>query len=320
MTQKVIHITYFIMLIIIISCSSKQPSFNLFFSEIRATCVTFVRPGDIDHYIGYRIVEYKPEITDYPISNYGGQPKRKNYPPPSIPDTTLLGPTIPEGMYTKEWLTKHQSERRYFRSYNNGVAYFRYKENEGLYRVVVLKAVADGVEIWAWLESEEEIAGSFIVQACFRLSGDTNSPWRHGMAIVPELSEYDLWSTGDTLSLTYVRKKDEWQNVEPKKEKITFYTSAGLEHLQQQQITIDDNLIVPHGLIIRESIDGTSVAGMYWDRTVKVSNHQPADCLHAYVDLGPVKPGAKKIVHGKIYWFNGNKDDLLRHWQKDFTQ
>jgi len=303
----------------IFSCSREQKSVDLFLSEIRATCVTFVRPGDIDHYIGYRIVEYKPEITDYPISNYAGQPKRKNYPPPSIPDTTLLGPTLPEGKYTKDWLTKHQSERRYFRSYNNGVAYFRYKENEGLYRVVVLKAVADGVEIWAWLESEEEIAGSFIVQACFRLSGDTNSPWRHGMAIVPELSEYDLWSTGDTLSLTYVRQNNEWRNVEAKKEKVTYYTTAVVTHIRQQNIVVDEEHIVPHGLILRESMDGTNVAGMYWERTSRVSNHQPADCLHAYIDLGPVHPGEKNIVHGKMYWFSGNKQDLLRHWNRDFN-
>ncbi len=303
----------------IVSCSGEQKSVDLFLSEIRATCVTFVRPGDIDHYIGYRIVEYQPEITDHPISNYAGQPKRKNYPPPSIPDTTLLGPTIPKGMYTKEWLTKHQSERRYFRSYKNGVAYFRYKENEGLYRVVVLKAVADGVEIWAWLESEEEIAGSFIVQACFRLSGDTNSPWRHGMAIVPELSEYDLWSTGDTLSLTYVRQNNAWQQVEPLKEKITYYTSSVVNYLQKQQRIVDNDLIVSHGLIIRESLDGNNVAGMYWEKTVKVSNHQPADCLHAYIDLGPVHPGEKNIVHGKMYWFGGNKQDLLRHWNRDFN-
>jgi hypothetical protein len=305
-------------IVFLIFCSPQKPTFDLFLSEIRATCVTFVRPGDVDHYIGYRIVEHKPEITDHPISGYENQPERITHQIPDIPDKTMADPLIPKGTYNQEWLTQYQSEKVYFRSYKNGIAHFRYKEAEGLHRILIMKAVSDGVEIWLWLESEEAISGSYIIQSCFRLSGDTNSKWRHGMAIVPELSEYDVWSTGDTLSLTYVSRDRKLSRVDAKKEKIIYYTSATIPYLQMLNQRVEDKYIVPHGLIIRESLDSTSVAGMYWERTVRISNHHPADCLHAYVDLGPVRPYERKIVHGKMYWFRGNKDDLLYHWQKDF--
>ncbi|HEX9971408.1 MAG TPA: hypothetical protein VGD14_04995 [bacterium] len=307
-------------LLFITGCSRQHHNFDLLYSDAKRTCVTFVRRGEINHYIAYRIVEHEPEITDHPISDYAGQPKRANYPSSTIPDTTLPGPTVPKGTYTDGWMSRYQDEQRYFRSYYNSVAHFRYKEDEGLYRVVVLKAVADGVDVWAWLESEKEIPGSYIVQACFRLSGATNKEWRQRIAFIPELSEFDLWATGDTLSLTYIRQNNAWRSVEAMNEKVTYYTPTGIGHIQKQNIDVDSDRVVPHGLVTRESVDGKSVAGMYWERTTGVSNHHPADCLHSFIDLGPVKPGEKNILHGKLYWFKGNKDDLLRHWQKDFKK
>jgi hypothetical protein len=316
--RSLIYLILSLAIVFLIFCSPQKPTSNIFLSEKRATCVTFVRPGDVDHYIGYRIVEHKPEITDHPISGYENQPERIKHQIPDIPDNTMSGPLIPRGTYNQGWLTQYQDEKLYFRSYKNGIAHFRYKEAEGLQRVIILKSVSDGVEIFLWLESEKVIPGSYIIQSCFRLSGDTNSKWRHGMAIVPELSEYDLWSTGDTLSLTYIIRDGNWEQVDAKKEKIIYYTSESIPFFQILNQKVDNNYIVPHGLIIRESIDSNDVAGMYWERTVKISNHHPADCLHAYVDLGPIKAGERNIVHGKMYWFRGNQDDLLAHWQKDF--
>ncbi len=317
--QNLKNIILNLAIVFLIFCYPQKPTFDIFLSEKKATCVTFVHPGDVDHYIGYRIVEHKPEITDQPISGYENQPHRKKDQIPDIPENTVAGPLKPRGTYNQEWLTQYQNERLYFRSYKNGIAHFRYKETEGLYRVIIMKAVSDGVEIFLWLESENEILGSYIIQSCFRLSGDTNSKWRHGMAIVPELSEYDLWSTGDTLSLTYIIRNGKWEQVDAIKEKIIYYTSESIPFFQILSQKVDNNYIVPHGLIIRESIDSNNVAGMYWDRTVKISNHHPADCLHAYVDLGPVKAGERNIVHGKMYWFRGNQNDLLTHWRKDFN-
>ncbi len=308
-----------IAIMVIIGCSrQQQPTYDIFYSDAQRTCVTFIRHGEIDHYVGYRIVEHEPEITDHPISDFSEQPKRVDCPLPSVSDTTLPEPLIPKGINTDEWMTNYKDEQRYFRSYNNGVAHFRYKEEDRLYRVVVFKAAADGVDVWIWLESEMEIPGSYIVQACFRLSGATNKKWRRKIALVPELSEFDLWAIGDTLSLTYVYKNNNWHNIEAKNERVFYYTSAGIELQQHQNISVDNGKIIPHGLIIREIRDGKSVAGMYWERTIMVSNHHPADCIHSFVDLGPVMPGEKNVVHGKLYWFKGNKNDFLFHWQQDF--
>jgi hypothetical protein len=36
----------------------------------------------------------------------------------------------------------------------------------------------------------------------------------------------------------------------------------------------------------------------------------PAECLHAGVDMGPLKAGESRMVGGKFYWLAGTKDDV----------
>jgi hypothetical protein len=94
---------------------------------------------------------------------------------------------------------------------------------------------------------------------------------------------------------------------------------------------------IDHGLILRETLDRKKVpasyfrrtapgeawdrisTGLYWERTAWVSNRHPADCVHAVVYLGPLPPGGSRTVHGKFYWIDGTKDDLLAAWQEDFN-
>jgi hypothetical protein len=75
---------------------------------------------------------------------------------------------------------------------------------------------------------------------------------------------------------------------------------------------------VDHGLIIRESLDSRCSSGMYWERTAYISNRHPADCLHASMDFGPLKAGQSRTVHGKFYFIDGPKDNLLGAWRRDF--
>jgi hypothetical protein len=49
-----------------------------------------------------------------------------------------------------------------------------------------------------------------------------------------------------------------------------------------------------------------------------VTDHHPADCLHAIVNIGDLPPHSRRVIRGKIYWFKGTKRDLLKQWRADF--
>ena len=75
---------------------------------------------------------------------------------------------------------------------------------------------------------------------------------------------------------------------------------------------------VDNGLVTRVNADGTWVCGIFWERTTHVSDHHPADCLHAIVNLGPIAPKAKRAIRGKIYWAQLTKAELRNRWASDF--
>jgi hypothetical protein len=318
--EEIMRLSFVITFCIFITHSLFPQNYNIYFSDNKRSCVSITKSGIEYRYIGYRIVEHKPEITKKPISEYADIPGRYNYPIPILSGKITEFPTIPKWQYTGHWLSNYTDQNKSFRSYQNGVVYYKIKEDNHLYRIVILRPVGDGVELWMWLEGESNIQGSYLIQCCFRLSGDTNSEWRHGIALIPELSEYDLWSSGDSTSLTFVLNNNTWYPIKATKEVVYYYTGAGYDYYSKKSSMINVQSKIPCGLIIRESIDRHMVAGMYWEKTAAVSNHHPADCLHAFVDLGPLKAGHKNIVHGKLYWFDGNKQDLLEHWKQDFNR
>jgi len=66
------------------------------------------------------------------------------------------------------------------------------------------------------------------------------------------------------------------------------------------------------GLIIRESTDGQWVAGIEWDDFLSCQGHNPWQCMHLCVKVGPLKKGETKTIHGKIHLFKGTKEDCYR--------
>jgi hypothetical protein len=60
------------------------------------------------------------------------------------------------------------------------------------------------------------------------------------------------------------------------------------------------------------------VCGIYLERTTHISDHHVADCLHTYVNIGPIPPHGKRAIRGKIYWMKASKDNLFTLWQKDW--
>ena len=66
------------------------------------------------------------------------------------------------------------------------------------------------------------------------------------------------------------------------------------------------------GLIIRESTDGKWVTGIAWDRFLGAQGHNPWECMHLSIRVGPLGPKETRKVHGRIWLFEGTKQDLLK--------
>ena len=74
------------------------------------------------------------------------------------------------------------------------------------------------------------------------------------------------------------------------------------------------------GLIIRESTDGKWVAGIAWESFLSAQGHNPWECMHLCARVGPLKRNEKRTIRGKVYLFEGTKEDCLRRYRADFEK
>jgi hypothetical protein len=74
------------------------------------------------------------------------------------------------------------------------------------------------------------------------------------------------------------------------------------------------------GIMIRESSDGKWVTGVAWEDFLSAQAHNPWECMHLAVRVGPLKPGARKIIRGKVYLFQGKKEDCFQRYRADFPR
>jgi len=74
-----------------------------------------------------------------------------------------------------------------------------------------------------------------------------------------------------------------------------------------------------NGIMLRESKDGQYVMGIAWESFLSAQGHNPWDCMHLSIKVGPLAKGEKKTVRGKIYLFKGSKEDGLKELEKDFA-
>ena len=193
----------------------------------------------------------------------------------------------------------------------------------------------DGIDMLLLVETEESALPAFYgIQQCFRLSGATNSEWRHKYALTPAFSEYDCWERApdgeEKTSLTWVLRGGALQQLPVCTEAVGYRTPYGeaidLErsgkHLDalKQVGPYEARMLetAEAGLILRSSQSQDWSCGLYWERTTHVTNHHPADCLHAIVNIGGIPPHSKRALRGKIYWLPGSGDELVRHWRRDF--
>jgi hypothetical protein len=72
-----------------------------------------------------------------------------------------------------------------------------------------------------------------------------------------------------------------------------------------------DPLNAEIGAIIRESDDGSYVAGIVWDDFLSAQGHNPWTCMHLSVRAGALAPDESVTRRGRIYLFNGTAQDCL---------
>jgi hypothetical protein len=74
------------------------------------------------------------------------------------------------------------------------------------------------------------------------------------------------------------------------------------------------------GLLIREATDAKWVTAIAWEEFLSAQGHNPWDCMHLCVRVGPLKAGESKSIRGRIYLFPGSKEDCLERIREDFDE
>lgn len=72
------------------------------------------------------------------------------------------------------------------------------------------------------------------------------------------------------------------------------------------------------GILIRESFDRKWITGIAWERFLSVQGHNPWHCMHVAVQVGPLRRGESRTIRGKIYLFEGSREDCYRRFKRDF--
>lgn len=292
-------------------------------------CATFVWLEPPDVYIGYRFLEGDAQTG--PPRDYRDQPRLVAAPHRHMSNQPVSRPVA----LRPDWLEAFDGEiddrgkesRLRFGVEDSGAAWAEVAtKGAAVLRRFGFQPAADGVWLTLEVVAAESITSGYYLQQCLRFTGAVNSAWRREIAHVPFLSELDMQAMGNANgTLTYARQDGNWRRFPVQFTRLQMQTSSNPMDGQAD-----------HGLIIRETpsrqeapveyyervAPGTTWArmasGFYWERTAAISNRHPADCLHAWVDVGPLEAGESRTVHGKVYFLEGDKDDLLRRWQDDF--
>ena len=72
------------------------------------------------------------------------------------------------------------------------------------------------------------------------------------------------------------------------------------------------------GLIVRESTNSKWACGIAWEDFLSAQAHNPWECMHLSIRIGPLARGDSKTIRGKIYLIEGNKEGLYKRYREDF--
>ncbi len=296
-------------------------------------CLTFL-PDDETAYFGYRFLEGEPLL----LNNRLEHPSHRSLSWGALPAEILNRAELPRSEEWKPgWLTAYDDPGSAhgpglsFRALAGGAAWCKVSRPDDQREFYFLPE-ADGIKVWQRFTAARDIPTSCCIQQCLRFTGQFNAEWRRAVACIPFLSEFDMQAMGNPNgTLTCALRGGRWfafplpYTAYP----VLAVPPGGPGHGAER---------IDNGLVARQTVDRKQapasyfqvvapgaaweqlVAGMYWERTVFVSNRHPADCIHAWLDVGPLEAGQARTLHGKIYFFEGSREDLLEHWQRDFQE
>jgi hypothetical protein len=294
-----------------------KPSIVL--SNPQEQCLTFYWDEMPAYYVGYRFYEGLPALTDQPMDGYEMQPEAAVVEQPSLGSIVTSGPS--NSIWNAEWKIAYSGKptdmasHLSFRLSSEGIAHVQCaEEDSGQQCEWYFQPFVHGVRMWATLRTRTEIKGSYILQQCLRFTGMYNAKWRQAIAHTPFLSELDMQAMGNANgTLTYARRNREWFRFPVPY--VVFPTCVeGTRVFDTQQDRVD------HGLIVRESPSRQVAPAGYWEHTAAISNRHPADCIHAWIDFGPLSAGGSRTLQGVVYLIEGTKDDLFALWRSDFEE
>lgn len=72
------------------------------------------------------------------------------------------------------------------------------------------------------------------------------------------------------------------------------------------------------GLILREATAGDWVCGIAWEQFLSAQGNNPWECMHLSVLIGPILPGESVTVRGRVYLFEGDREELLMRYRNSF--
>jgi len=72
------------------------------------------------------------------------------------------------------------------------------------------------------------------------------------------------------------------------------------------------------GLLLRESQDRQWTMAIAWESFLSAQGHNPWNCMHLSVRVGPLEQGQSRTIRGRIYLIKGSKEDCLKRFEKDF--
>ncbi|MHC4678140.1 MAG: hypothetical protein ACYTEK_05525 [Planctomycetota bacterium] len=74
------------------------------------------------------------------------------------------------------------------------------------------------------------------------------------------------------------------------------------------------------GLLLRESDGGQWTMAIAWESFLSAQGHNPWNCMHLSIRVGPLKRGQSRTIRGRIYLLKGWKEDCLKDFKRDFLK
>lgn len=180
--------------------------------------------------------------------------------------------------------------------------------------MLTMQAVKDGVEMSLEITNRTEhewpnIAG---IIPCFNPGAPKGQADRWPIAkLNPQFDNRNTWYVGKD-GLAKLDQREIHFNASLR-EQIDAASTDGKHPFSFKWPTSADNAHA--GLMIRESTDGQWVTGIAWDSFLSAQGHNPWQCMHLCINVGPLKPGESKTIRGRIYLFQGTKEECFDRGQ-----